>query len=204
MSGPDRREVVFQATAVNNHQHHYAIQKAPDGLFYVWEDNYPSAGASPSDPLHRKLRQLCCLRRRFDCHRVERTSSRAGVAPAEAQRLFTAHFLLSKRAINGGISAPGQWRSVYESYPSDDRSRLPPGLSANCVCDTDTGEFQERRLQHPAEAEKFYRDLAAQGMQVRVGMEARGQARWFERCSRVCIFNCGSEMQRRSGRRKGG
>jgi hypothetical protein len=46
MSSPDRREVVFQATAVNNHQHHYAIQKTPDGLFYVWEDNYPSAGAN--------------------------------------------------------------------------------------------------------------------------------------------------------------
>src|SRR5258708_12337711 len=42
---------------------------------------------SPSDPLHRKLRQLRCLRRRFDCYRVERTSSRAGVAPAEVQRL---------------------------------------------------------------------------------------------------------------------
>ena len=27
---------------------------------------------SPSDPLHRKLRQLCCLRRRFDCYRMER------------------------------------------------------------------------------------------------------------------------------------
>src|SRR6202451_1596176 len=46
---------------------------------------------SPSDPLHRKLRQLRCLRCRFDCYRVERTSSRAGVAPAEVQRLFTAH-----------------------------------------------------------------------------------------------------------------
>jgi hypothetical protein len=42
---------------------------------------------SPSDPLHRKLRQLRCLRRRFDCYRVERTSSRAGVAPAGVQRL---------------------------------------------------------------------------------------------------------------------
>src|SRR4029077_5539552 len=30
-------------------------------------------------------------------------------------------------------------------------------------------------------AEKFYRDLAAQGKKVRVGMEASGQARWFER-----------------------
>src|ERR1035437_6172416 len=42
---------------------------------------------SPSDPLHRKLRQLRCLRCRLDCYRVERTSSRAGVAPAEVQRL---------------------------------------------------------------------------------------------------------------------
>src|ERR1700674_464837 len=42
---------------------------------------------SPSDPLHRELRQLRCLRCRLDCFRVERTSSRAGVAPAEVQRL---------------------------------------------------------------------------------------------------------------------
>ena len=46
---------------------------------------------SPRDPLHRRLRQLRCLRCRFDCYRVERTSSRAGVSPAEVQRLFTAH-----------------------------------------------------------------------------------------------------------------
>ena len=39
----------------------------------------------------------------------------------------------------------------------------------------------ERRLQHREEAEKFYRDLAASGMKVRVGMEASGHARWFER-----------------------
>src|SRR5215469_14287224 len=42
---------------------------------------------SPSDPFHRKLRQLRCLHCRFNCYRVERTSSRAGVAPAEVQRL---------------------------------------------------------------------------------------------------------------------
>ena len=42
---------------------------------------------SLNDPFHRKLRQLRCLRCRFDCYRVERTSSRAGVAPAEVQRL---------------------------------------------------------------------------------------------------------------------
>jgi len=42
---------------------------------------------SLNDPFHRKLRQLRCLHCRFDCYRVERTSSRAGVAPAEVQRL---------------------------------------------------------------------------------------------------------------------
>jgi transposase len=47
--------------------------------------------------------------------------------------------------------------------------------------DTDTGELQERRLLHPAEAEKFYRELAVEGQKVRVGMEASGHARWFER-----------------------
>jgi len=47
--------------------------------------------------------------------------------------------------------------------------------------DTDTGEFEEKRLLHPEEAEKFYRTLAAVGQKVRVGMEASGHARWFER-----------------------
>src|SRR5580704_4940414 len=47
--------------------------------------------------------------------------------------------------------------------------------------DTDTGEFQEKRLGHREEAETFYRGLAAAGQKVRVGMEASGQARWFER-----------------------
>jgi transposase len=45
--------------------------------------------------------------------------------------------------------------------------------------DTESGEFQERRLGHPAEAEQFYRALS--GAKVRVGMEASGHARWFER-----------------------
>src|ERR1700681_2249103 len=45
--------------------------------------------------------------------------------------------------------------------------------------DTDTGEFQEKRLGHREDAEAFYRALA--GQKVRVGMEASGHARWFER-----------------------
>ena len=47
---------------------------------------------------------------------------------------------------------------------------------------TETGEHGERRLNHSdGEAEKFYRELAARGVGVRVGMEATGYSRWFER-----------------------
>lgn len=48
--------------------------------------------------------------------------------------------------------------------------------------DTETGECGEQRLNHSdQEAEKFYRDLKQKGVRVRVGMEATGYARWFER-----------------------
>ena len=48
--------------------------------------------------------------------------------------------------------------------------------------DTETGECGERRLNHSdGEAEKFYRDLQLRGVSVRVGMEATGYSRWFER-----------------------
>ena len=56
-----------------------------------------------------------------------------------------------------------------------------PGFQQIAFVDTDSGEFQEQRLPHPEGAEKFYRDLAGQGRKVRVGMEASGHARWFER-----------------------
>ena len=41
--------------------------------------------------------------------------------------------------------------------------------------DTDTGEFQEKRLGHREDAERFYRRLATAGQKVRVGMEASGR-----------------------------
>jgi len=56
-----------------------------------------------------------------------------------------------------------------------------PGFQQIAYVDPDTGEFAERRLAHREEAEQFYRDLAGRGISVRVGMEASGQARWFER-----------------------
>jgi hypothetical protein len=43
----------------------------------------------------------------------------------------------------------------------------------------ETGEYGERRLCHPGEAEQFYRSLA--GRQVRIGVEATGNFRWFQR-----------------------
>ena len=56
-----------------------------------------------------------------------------------------------------------------------------PEFQQIAVLDADTGEIQERRLAHPEEAEQFYRTLVGAGQQVRVGMEASGHARWFER-----------------------
>jgi transposase len=50
------------------------------------------------------------------------------------------------------------------------------------LVDTETGEYVERQLNHSAgEAEKFYRELATRGVSVRVGIEATGYSRWFER-----------------------
>ena len=50
------------------------------------------------------------------------------------------------------------------------------------LVDTETGEYEERQLNHSAgEAEKFYGELATRRVSVRVGIEATGYCRWFER-----------------------
>jgi transposase len=56
-----------------------------------------------------------------------------------------------------------------------------PGFQQIAFVDEETGECGERRLQHPEEAQQFYRELHARGETVRVGMEASGHAQWFER-----------------------
>src|SRR5271169_2605558 len=56
-----------------------------------------------------------------------------------------------------------------------------PEFQQIALVDTETGELQERRLKHPKEAESFYRELVSRSAQVRVGMEASGHGRWFER-----------------------
>lgn len=54
-----------------------------------------------------------------------------------------------------------------------------PRFQQIAFVNTEGGECEQRRLEHPHMAEKFYRSLA--GQTVRVGMEASGHARWFER-----------------------
>jgi transposase len=57
-----------------------------------------------------------------------------------------------------------------------------PGMQQIAWMDEQTGERGEQRLQHgDGEAERFYRELRQRGMQVRVGIEATGHTRWFER-----------------------
>jgi transposase len=78
---------------------------------------------------------------------------------------------------------------VVQSQPtgSGERSRtmiiigvdFHPEFQQIASVDTDSGEFQEKRLAHREDAEAFYRAL--KGQKVRVGMEASGHARWFER-----------------------
>src|SRR5271167_2526650 len=57
-----------------------------------------------------------------------------------------------------------------------------PSMQEIAFLDQETGEYVERQLNHSdGEAEKFYRELAAGGVSVRVGMEATGYSRWLER-----------------------
>jgi len=57
-----------------------------------------------------------------------------------------------------------------------------PSFQAIAFFVEETGECGERELKHSdGEAERFYRDLKQRGICVRVGMEATGYSRWFER-----------------------
>jgi transposase len=57
-----------------------------------------------------------------------------------------------------------------------------PSFQQIAFVDTETGACGERKLVHGnQEAESFYRELKEKGVKVRVGMEATGHARWFER-----------------------
>ncbi|MBZ5682855.1 MAG: IS110 family transposase [Acidobacteriia bacterium] len=56
-----------------------------------------------------------------------------------------------------------------------------PGFQQIAFVDMETGELGERHLAHREEAEQFYGQLKQRSLRVRVGMEASGHARWFER-----------------------
>ena len=57
-----------------------------------------------------------------------------------------------------------------------------PSFQAIAFFVEETGECGEQELNHSdGQAEKFYRDLKQRGICVRVGMEATGYSRWFER-----------------------
>jgi len=57
-----------------------------------------------------------------------------------------------------------------------------PSFQQIAFMDQATGEYGERRLNHSdGEAEKFYRELKQPGVRVRVGIEATGYSRCFER-----------------------
>jgi transposase len=56
-----------------------------------------------------------------------------------------------------------------------------PEFQQIALLNSTSGEVEEKRLAHPGEAEKFYRALASANETVRIGMEASGHARWFER-----------------------
>jgi transposase len=57
-----------------------------------------------------------------------------------------------------------------------------PSFQQVAFLNQDTGEYGELCLNHSdGQAEKFYRDLKQRGICVRVGMEATGYSRWFER-----------------------
>ena len=57
-----------------------------------------------------------------------------------------------------------------------------PSFQAIAFLMEETGECGEQELNHSdGKAERFYRDLKQRGISVRVGMEATGYSRWFER-----------------------
>jgi len=54
-----------------------------------------------------------------------------------------------------------------------------PRFQQIAYLDKESGEYGERRLNHPEEASQFYRGLV--GKSVQIGLEATGSYRWFRR-----------------------
>ena len=73
-----------------------------------------------------------------------------------------------------------------------------PEFQQIALVDTETGEFQEKRLAHPDEAEKFYRELLAQGRRCEWEWKPAGTHAGSSGCWPSCSLSCGSETQPRS------
>ena len=57
-----------------------------------------------------------------------------------------------------------------------------PSFQTIAFLTEETGECGEQELNHSdGEAERFYQELKQRGVRVRVGLEATGYSRWFER-----------------------
>ena len=80
-----------------------------------------------------------------------------------------------------------------------------PSVQQIAWVDTETGECGEEQLMHSdGEAERFYRELKQKGVQVRVGTEATGHARWFERLLAELGFELWVETPQKFGPRASG
>jgi hypothetical protein len=70
--------------------------------------------------------------------------------------------------VNGLPPSPDLTSNCHEVRESADANKLQgcdyhPVFQQIAFVDSETGELQERRLEHPDAAEKFYCELAAQG-----------------------------------------
>jgi transposase len=82
-----------------------------------------------------------------------------------------------------------------------------PSFQQICFLDQETGECGDRRLNHSdGEAERFYKELKERGVSVRVGLEATGYSRWFERLLAELGFEVwigdAAEIKRQRGRKQ--
>jgi hypothetical protein len=91
------------------------------------------------------------------------------------------NYLKRKPPISDSKSSKLRQRSFWRSNMIIVGCDYHPGFQQIAFIDRETGECEERRLEHREAAEKFYRELAAQEAKQRVGMEASGHAGWFER-----------------------
>jgi transposase len=82
-----------------------------------------------------------------------------------------------------------------------------PSFQQISFLDQETGECGDRGLNHSdGEAERFYKELKERGVSVRVGLEATGYSRWFERLLAELGFELWigdpAEIKRQRGRKQ--